>query len=143
MRFEHDVTINAPADVVWSIYADVERWPEWTDSIRSVRFVEGDEVKPGAKVRIEQPKLPKAEWTVRDVEPGRSWSWVSKAPGIESTAVHELIVVGDRQTRVHTTIVQSGPLGAIFGRLYAKLTRQYLAMEAAGLKERSEARAPA
>jgi uncharacterized membrane protein len=143
MRFEHDVTINAPADAVWKIYADVERWPEWTDSIRSVRFVEGDGIKPGARVRIEQPKLPKAEWTVRDVQPGRAWTWVSKAPGIESTAIHELIPEGDAQTRVHTTITQTGPLGAVFGRIYAKLTRSYLAMEAAGLKQRSEARASA
>jgi uncharacterized membrane protein len=129
--------------VVWAAYADVERWPEWAESFRSVRYVDGDSLKPGARVRIEQPKLPTAEWTVRDVEPGRSWTWVSKAPGIESTAVHEITPVGDTQTRVHTTIIQRGPLGAIFGRVYAKLTRSYMAMEATGLKQRSEARASA
>ncbi|HEX5097165.1 MAG TPA: SRPBCC family protein [Acidimicrobiia bacterium] len=142
MQFEHDETINAPADVVWAAYADVERWPDWADSFRSVRYVEGDALVLGARVRIEQPKLPKAEWTVTDVQPGRAWTWVSKAPGIETTAVHD-VIAGGAQTRVHTTITQRGPLGAVFGRLYAKLTRSYMAMEGAGLKRRSEARASA
>jgi hypothetical protein len=34
-------------------------------------------------------------------------------------------------------------LGAIVGRIWAKLTRTYLTMEADGLKSRSEARASA
>jgi hypothetical protein len=79
---------------------------------------------------------------VTDVQPGRAWTWVSKAPGIETTAVHD-VIAGGAQTRVHTTITQRGPLGAVFGRLYAKLTRSYMAMEGAGLKRRSEARASA
>jgi uncharacterized membrane protein len=143
MRFEHEATINAPADLVWDVYSDVERWPEWTDSITRVQYVDGDTITVGARTRIEQPKLPKAEWEITEVEPGHSWTWASKAPGIKTIAVHEVTPAGSGKTRVRSEIVQSGPLGAIFGRLYAKLTRTYLAMEAAGLKARSEARASA
>jgi uncharacterized membrane protein len=139
MRFDHDVIINAPVSAVWSVYSDVERWPEWTESILRVQYLDGDDVKAGARVQIEQPKLPSAVWRVTAVEPGRTWTWVSKAPGMKSTAVHELSDSGDGGTRVHTTIIQDGVLGAIFGRLYARLTRSYLAMEAAGLKQRCEA----
>jgi uncharacterized membrane protein len=143
MRFEHEATINAPADVVWDVYSDVEAWPEWSDSITRVQYVDGDTIKVGARTRIEQPKLPKAEWQVTHVDPGHSWTWTAKAPGIKTVAVHEVTPNGNGQTRVRSEIVQSGPLGAVFGRLYAKLTRSYLAMEAAGLKQRSEARASA
>jgi uncharacterized membrane protein len=143
MRFEHEATIDAPAAAVWNIYSDVERWPEWTKSIKNVQYVDGDTIKLGARARIEQPKLPKAEWEVTQVDPGHSWTWTAKAPGITTVAVHEVTPTGDAQTRVRSEIVQTGPLGAIFGRLYAKLTRRYLAMEAAGLKLRSEARTSA
>src|SRR5262245_52920172 len=117
MRFEHEATIDAPAAVVWGVYSDVERWPEWTDSVKEVRYVQGDSIALGARARVTQPKLPKAEWEVSLVESGRSWTWTAKAPGMSSVAVHEVIPEGDTQTRVRAAIDMRGPLGAIFGRL--------------------------
>jgi len=143
MKFDDEVIIDAPADVVWDVYADVERWPEWTDSVSAVEHLEGAGLEPGARVRIEQPKLPKAVWQVSALDPGRSWTWTSKAPGITSIATHAVEPRPDGRTHVSQSIDQRGPLGALIGRLYARLTRSYLAMEAAGLKARSEARASA
>lgn len=143
MRFDDQVTIDAPPDVVWGVYADVEHWPDWTASVTSVRFASGTELAPGARVRIRQPRLPAATWEVSDLDPGRSWTWVAKAPGITSVATHTLEAGADGTTHVRQSIEQRGPLGAVFGRLYARLTRSYLALEAAGLKARSEARATA
>jgi uncharacterized protein YndB with AHSA1/START domain len=143
MRFDDEVSIDAPVDAVWRVYADVERWAEWTASIGGVRYVAGDALVPGARVRIEQPKLPPAVWEVRAVDPGRSWTWVAHAPGITSVATHTLEPRDDGTTHVRQSIEQRGPLGAVFGRLYARRTRSYLAMEGAGLKARCEARATA
>lgn len=143
MRFDDEVIIDAPAEVVWDVYADVERWPEWTASISDVHHVSGTGVEPGARVRIRQPKLPKAVWEVSALDPGRSWTWISKAPGVTSVATHTVEPRPDGRTHVRQSIEQRGPLGALIGLLYARLTRSYLAMEAAGLKARSEARAAA
>jgi uncharacterized membrane protein len=143
MRFDHEATINAPASMVWDIYSDVEHWPDWTASIKTVKYVEGTGLELGNKAEIEQPKLPRATWTVTALTPGASWIWESRAPGVHTTAVHELEVVDANTTKVHTAIVQEGFLGAIVGRIWAKLTRTYLTMEADGLKSRSEARASA
>lgn len=140
MRFDDEVLINASIDDVWSVYADVEHWPDWTASVNSVEFTEGDTLKVGARARIKQPKLPTAVWQVSAIDPGRSWTWEATGPGVHTTAVHTLEAEGPQQTRVHQTIVQRGPLGAVIARVYGKLTRRYLAMEAAGLKQRSEAR---
>jgi uncharacterized protein YndB with AHSA1/START domain len=30
MRFEATIDVAAPAQLVFEVYADVERWPEWT-----------------------------------------------------------------------------------------------------------------
>ena len=143
MQFDDEVMIDASVDEVWAIYSDVERWPEWTASIRSVRYVDGNALAVGARVRIEQPKLPAAVWEVRAVDPGRSWTWVASGPGVRTTAVHTLEAVGANATRVHQTIVQRGPVGYIIGRVYRRLTRDYLAMEAQGLRQRCEANASA
>ena len=70
----------------------------------------------GARVRIEQPKLRPAVWEVSAVEPGGSWTWVASAPGIRTTAVHALEPTGVNETRVHQTLIHTGPLGAVVGR---------------------------
>ncbi|CRK59566.1 hypothetical protein [Alloactinosynnema sp. L-07] len=36
MRFSAEVVIDASAERVWAVYADVARWPEWTKSVTSV-----------------------------------------------------------------------------------------------------------
>ena len=75
--------------------------------------------------------------------PGRSWTWEAKVPGFRTVAVHDVEAVDSSTTRVRSSIAQTGPFGELFGRLYARLTRKYMAMEAAGLKSLSEARASA
>lgn len=138
MHFDNQVTIDADADRVWSVYTDVTRWPEWTASVSSVERVHGDAVEVGARVRIRQPRLPVAVWEVTEVTPGRSWTWVARAPGVRTTASHTVEPLGPTRTRVRQTIDQDGGLGGLVGRLWARLTREYLAMEATGLKQRSE-----
>lgn len=138
MRFDDEVLIDAGIADVWSIYSDVERWPEWTASVRTCEYVEGSDLVVGAKVRIDQPKLPTAQWEVSAIDPGHSWTWIAKGPGVRTTATHTLESVDAGTTRVHQTIEQEGPLGVVIGRVWAKLTRVYLSMEAAGLKQRCE-----
>lgn len=140
MRFDDSIDINATAATVWDVYADVEHWPDWTASVRSVTFVAGDHVAIGARARIAQPKLPKAEWEVTEVEPGRSWTWVASAPGVRTTAIHRVEPLDDGSTRVTQTLIQEGALGWLIARVYAGLTRRYLRMEAEGLAARCEAR---
>ncbi len=143
MTYDDEITIAAPPDHVWSVYSDVEHWPDWTTSVRSVRFVDGTALAPGTRAWIKQPKLPPARWEVVGIEPGRSWTWVARAPGLRTTAVHTVEPSATGGTRVHMSLEQAGPLGRLMGRLYARLTRRYLAMEAAGLKQRCETTAAA
>ena len=135
------IEIAAPADVVWQVYSDVERWPEWTRSVSSVRLLEGAPLAVGSVAEIRQPKLPKLRWTVTELAPPRSWAWTSVSPGSRAVGRHEVTALGPSRARADLSIEQAGPLGALVGRLIVGLTRRYLAMEAAGLKSASEARA--
>src|SRR5262245_61254106 len=130
------IAIDAPIEVVWSVFTDVERWPTWASSFTSVELIDGP-MRLGAKVRIQQPRLPTVIWEVTKWEPGRSWTWTATSPGARTEASHVLTRVGDR-TVAEQAIRPSGPIGRLAALFLRSLTRQYLAIEAAGLKQRSE-----
>ena len=64
MWFETSVDIAAPADVVWQTLTDVERWPTWTSSMSRVTPLDPGPLAIGHRVKIKQPSLPTAVWTV-------------------------------------------------------------------------------
>jgi uncharacterized membrane protein len=41
MITEDSVEIDAPAQLVWEVFSDVERWPEWTASVTSLVAQDG------------------------------------------------------------------------------------------------------
>jgi uncharacterized membrane protein len=134
-----DVEIEASPSAVWDIYADVERWPDWTASIKSVVGLDGPEIAVGRRFEIRQPRMPKLVWEVTAVEPGVSWTWRVKSLGGTTTASHELAPSGNR-TIVRQRIEQRGPIGVAVGLMIRGLTKRYLKMEGEGLKSRVEQR---
>lgn len=138
MITDDSIEIEAPASVVWTVYADVEHWSDWTASVDRVVGLDGAQLAVGRRFEIKQPRFPKLVWEVTEVDPGRSWTWVQRSPGGTTVAVHEVVDLGGGRTDVRQRLDQGGPIGALVGRLTAGITRRYLAMEAAGLKARSE-----
>lgn len=141
MMSERVVEIDAPAAVVWAVYSDVVRWPEWTASVRSVEPLDGSGLEPGRRFRIAQPRMPRLVWTVTDVQPGASWAWEQRSPLSTAIAGHEVVALGDGRTRARLWVEQRGPIGVLVGWLFARRTRRYLAMEAKGLEAASFGRA--
>ena len=138
MIIESSVTIDAPASLVWEVFTDVERWPEWTASVTELVGLDGRELAVGKRFQIKQPKLPTLVWQVIDLEPGVSWTWAQWSTGGSTLAHHTLSPLPEGRTLVRQALDQRGPIGAIVGRLMRGTTRRYLAMEAQGLRDRSE-----
>ncbi|OHV30752.1 MULTISPECIES: SRPBCC family protein [Pseudofrankia] len=138
MYYETSVTIDATADEVWTVMRDVERWPDWTPTVTNARTDDG-ELREGSVVRIQQPRLPVATWTVNDLKPGQGFSWISKATGMTTLAEHRIApaAAGDGVT-VTLSLRQSGPLAPIVGLFMARLVRRYVDTEAQGLRGRCE-----
>jgi uncharacterized membrane protein len=140
MRITHSVEVTAPIDLVWRVYTDVERWPQWMESMEHVDLaesggsIEGEPLQLGSQVWISQPRLPNAMWEVTELTPGRGWTWVSRSTGATSTASHQLTAVDTGTTRVDTTLEMTGLLGGLAGRMIARRAAQYMAMEAEGLR---------
>jgi uncharacterized protein YndB with AHSA1/START domain len=138
MEARTSIDVAAPPDRVWEVLVDVDRWPEWTDSVTSVRSLDPGPLAVGARVEISQPRIPTGTYTVTALDPGSAFTWEQRQPGSTVSAHHECIPLPDGRTRVELRVVMGGAVGGVVGRLYRKLTERYLAMEAAGLKARAE-----
>lgn len=131
------VDIDAAPERVWAVMTNVEAWPQWTASVTEIKRLDTGRFDVGSRVRIRQPKLPPAVWTVDKVVSGESFTWVTGLPGFRSMARHH-IERTDGGSRVTLAIEQRGVIGEVFARLTAEMIERYLGLEAAGLKRRSE-----
>lgn len=136
-HFSITVEIHAPPDRVWAVLRDIERWPEWTPTVTSIQRVNRGPLAVGSRARIRQPKLLPAVWQVTELEEGRSFTWVSRGPGVRVTARHWVEANGGG-SRATLSLHYAGLLGPLFARLTRSLSECYLALEARGLKARSE-----
>jgi hypothetical protein len=75
---------------------------------------------------------------VTELEPGRSFTWVSTGPGARSTARHDIEPLPGGGSQVQLGFESAGLLGGLFGRLYGGMIKRYIGMEAEGLKRRAE-----
>jgi uncharacterized membrane protein len=140
MITEDSIEIDAPAPLVWDVFSDVERWPEWTASVSSLVGRDGAHLAVGRRFSIKQPGMPALVWKVTEIDPGLSWTWVQRAPGARASARHDVITLSDGRTLVRQQVDQRGVLGALVGRLMVKKTKRFLQLEARGLKTRAEQR---
>ena len=138
MEYEVSRQLDAEVGVVWRVLVDVERWPEWTASVTSARKLVGGPLGLGSEVRIKQPKLPSALWRVTDFQPGKSFTWVSRVPGLTTFGFHRLVPESDGSVTVRVGTEQRGPLTPLSALLLAGLVRRHVDTEIGGLKRRCE-----
>ena len=135
---EDAIEIDAPPQLVWDVFSDVERWPEWTASVTSLVGLDGPALAVGKRFAIKQPGMLKLVWKVTAIDPGSSWTWMQRSPGVLVSARHFVIGQPGGSTLVRQQLDQRGALGGLVGRLMVKKTKRFLELEAQGLKARSE-----
>jgi hypothetical protein len=138
MAIRTRTTTAADPGRVWAVLADLDAWPEWLSTVDTLE--REDPEKPhgvGAAYLLKQPRLPRARWVVTHWEPGKGFTWVSSAPGVTTTATHELTPTSEGGTEIDLEIAWSGPLAGLLGLLLGRLTRRYVDTEAASLAERA------
>lgn len=60
------VLINAPPGAVWAVMIDVERWPEWAESVRKITRESSGRFGIGSAARIESRGAPTSIWRVTE-----------------------------------------------------------------------------
>ena len=144
MEYTITTDVDAPPDVVFATMIDIERWPEWTPTVTRVERLDGSSLPLALnnRVRIVQPKVPPADWTVTALEAGHGFRMTARSPGATVVANHWAEPLDDgRRARVTLSVTFSGWLGRVIGRMMRGLNERYIAQEAAGLKRRSEEQA--
>jgi hypothetical protein len=139
MPLQISVDVAAPAEIVWAVMTDVERWHEWTASVRSIHLLDKGPLHIGSRAIVRQPKFPPAMWKVTALEPGRSFTWRTGAPGMRVYGDHAVTPFGVG-ARAVLSVRYEGALARVLGRLTRDITNVYLELEAAGLQQRSERR---
>ena len=137
-KFSTSITINAGQEAIWKVLSAVSRWHEWTPTVTKVEVLDQPELKLGNRYKVVQPKLQPAEWTVTLLTPPSNFTWESKTPGMHMVAEHILKSIAANQTELTLTFTFNGWLGKLIGRIYGKMSADYIQTEAQSLKKRVE-----
>ncbi len=140
-QFGSTISIAASPERIWSVLADVSRWPDWLPTVTAVEPLDSSALRIGGRYRVLQPKLGSAIWFVTELDPQRSFAWESRRPGVLTVAHHVITPVSADVTAVTLRIALSGLMGTLAGLFAGRLTQDYLAQESAALKHTAEARA--
>lgn len=133
--------IAAPPDKVWATITDVERWPGWTESVHDLSLTSAGEFAVGSSARIDLAGGRPSVWTVTELDPGRTFTWESKAPGVLSVASH-VLEPRDGGARVTLWVKNTGFLATILSPYLAYVGKRNLKWESEGLKRRCESPDP-
>lgn len=139
-QYQNSIDIAASPEQVWRVLTDVDRWHEWTASITRIERLDPPSFVPGSQFKVFQPKLRPAIWTITELKPDSNFTWVSQSPGMKVVAEHTIQPVGQGTCKLTLRTTFSGLIGLIVGRVFGTLTKEYIGLEAAGLKRRSEGR---
>ena len=126
--------IDAPADVVHDVLADVGTWRLWSPHVAAVRGPDGP-VAAGWAGQVKPWFGPATTMTVTWSEPGRGIRWHSTAAGHRLDYADLIEPLSAGRCRATMTAEVSGPAGALVeagvGRLSAYGQRRRLARLAA------------
>ena len=136
-KFVTTIEIEAPSDRVWQVMSDIDRWSDWTPTVKRLTRLEDAPFALGTRVRILQPRLPAVIWTVTRIDPGAGFGWTARGPGFN--------VLGDHDVRARPggslamlSLTYSGPIGLVLACCTRGIIERYLALEASSLKTRCE-----
>jgi uncharacterized protein YndB with AHSA1/START domain len=109
--------IAAPAEAVWSLWADPERWADWDRQIERAEF-DGD-LRQGAEVKTKMRGGGTVRHTVTEVDPGLSLAYEARFPGARSGHEHRLRP-GRRSVEVTHRRYVEGPLAGFWALMLGR-----------------------
>ncbi len=137
IKFSTSLAINASQDLIWKVLSDVAHWQEWTPTVTKVEVLNTPEIKLGNRYKVIQPKLQSVVWTITELN-SANFAWESKSPGMHMVAEHVVKPINANQAEVTLTFAFNGWLGNLIGKMYGKMTEEYIQTEAQSLKKKVE-----
>ena len=114
MKVTRTITIQAPPETVWQKTIDVERWPQWSPNIQSVKRLDTGRFDVGSRARIKQLGLPETTWQVSSLRSGKAFTWQTRVRGITMIGSHDVEPVASIVERMmdecHASLATMGSL---------------------------------
>jgi hypothetical protein len=132
-RYETSTTTPAEPDRLWTVVADVEKWPDWIDVYEYVRPDQPGPMRLGRSARVKQRGLAAGSWTVTELDEGRVFAWESRQPGVRILGRHVVSAEPGGGSRLTLELEQSGWLSGLVTVLMGTKVRRYVDLECARL----------
>jgi uncharacterized membrane protein len=142
MEHRFSTACSAPPEQVWPLFIDLERWPDMTGSITSLRRLDTGPVQVGTEAMVKQPGLPRARWRVTEMEPGYSFIWETVSSGVTTVGSHFVTAQGPG-SEITLTLRMHGPLAGPMNLFLGRLARRHVTMEMEGFRRTAESTAQA
>ena len=141
-RYEQSIHIEAPPEAIWQVFTDVPAWPAWTPTALEAELLDDAPFGLGKQARLKLKGGGTGTWTVTQVEPYRYFAWENDYRGVHTLAGHRIEPDGSG-ANVTLSLETSGLMATLFAPMIARVARENLPAEAAGLKRRCESIAAA
>jgi Polyketide cyclase / dehydrase and lipid transport len=119
--FECEATFEAAPDVVWKVWTDVARWPEW-DVSKDIARLDGP-FQPGTSGWAKQRGNLGGSFTITEVDDGRRWVTECPMPMGKVIFVHLLEPAATGRVRVVKRVDVQGTFGSLLRLLVPKMRR--------------------
>jgi len=136
VKFEEAITIQAPAEQIYTVYTDVSAWSKW-DAETVSSSIDGP-FEVGSTGKIKPEGQPETAIVFVEVTPNKSFTVECKLPLCKMQFVHEIESMSD-ETQVKNIVVFSGLLSPVFGRLFGSKIQKGMQGSLQGLKQYLEA----
>jgi carbon monoxide dehydrogenase subunit G len=137
MRLENEIAIAAPADRVWALTLDIERWPDVTPTMTEITRLDDGPLAVGSQARVKQPAQRARVWTVTRLEPNH-YEWDAKLGSIRMRGGHH-ITPTDTGCTNRLTLDIDGFGAGMFGLVAKRTLAKALDQENNGFKTAAEA----
>lgn len=131
------IFIATTPERLWTITADVERWPATTPTISSV-VLQDSPIELGSRALVTQPRLRPATWTVTVFDAPTDFAWQRRLLGTVMTGSHRILSVEGGVLNV-LSIELEGALGAVLGMLLKRSLLKTIRTENLGFRRFAEA----
>ncbi len=138
VQVERTIEIDAPPEIVWKVMANVEKWPEWTPSMRKIEKMGDAPFGKGASFRVAPRGAPRGVWTVTECDENRSFFWEARSANSHAVAGHVIEPHGAGSLVTLSVEVTGSWKVSVLGPLMAITIRRSVRQETEGLKLRSE-----
>ena len=128
---EHNIEIAAPAEAVFTLYKDVERWSDWDSDIANSQM--DGEFEIGTRGFLVPSKGYGVQMELTEVTEGRSFTVVSKIPMLRMKFDHEIEPSEDYVVVTHRVKFE-GLLSMFLGKRLASQIDQGMPVTLANLK---------